>query len=180
MTAIPTLLDLIMRLGAELDFDTARQVECGADAPVAVVWFDRSLPLCALGADSIDLRVAPVLPVAAFETGVASSFEDSAWKNLAHRLERTGAPLRVLVIGRNGKQAALAPVLQPVEQLHAQEDEAALRSRIVAELDDGTMARGRTIVLLQHEVVDWARRLRSAKPRSYSAESLFHRIGAID
>jgi len=178
MTAIPTLLDLIVRLGAELDFDTARHVECGAPAPVAVVWFDRSLPLCALGEETVDLRTAPVLPVVAFDVGFASAFETSGWKDIMHRLERTGAPLRVVIIGRNNKQTALAPALQSIDQIRVQEDEAALRARLVDELQPS--AQGRTIVLLQNELVDWAKHLRSAKPRSYSAESLFHRIGAID
>jgi hypothetical protein len=178
MTAIQTLIDLIMRLGAELEFDTARHVECGAPAPVAVVWFDRCLPLCALGEEPVDLRVAPVLPVVAFDVGIASALESSGWQGIVHRLERTGAPLRVVVIGRNNKQTALAPALQSLDQMRLQEDEAALRARIIAELQPP--ASGRTIVLLQNELVDWAKHLRSAKPRSYSAESLFHRIGAID
>ena len=180
MTAIPTLLDLIVRLGAELDFDAVREVECGAHAPIPVVWFDRSLPVAALGAERVDLRVAPALPIVAFDVGVAASLEGAGWKDVVQRLERTRAPLRVLVIGRSGKQASLAPLLQSIDQIEARDDEAELRTRLLAEIAEESIAHGRTIVLLQHELVDWARQLRSAKPRSYSAESLFHRIGAID
>lgn len=180
MTVIPTLLDLIMRLGAELDFDAARDVAVGAAGPVPVIWLDKSLPACALGAVCIDLRTAPVLPVVAFDVGLAAALEGSGWKDMVRRLERTGAPLRVVVIGRSGPQAALAPLLQSVDQIGAREDEAELRGRLVAEIAAQAPAHGRTIVLLQHELVEWARQLRNAKPRSYSAESLFHRIGAID
>ena len=50
--------------------------------------------------------------------------------------------------------------------------------RIIAQSE--APASGRTIVMLQSELVEWARRLREARPRSYSAETLFNRTGAID
>jgi hypothetical protein len=46
-------------------------------------------------------------------------------------------------------------------------------------LRERTHVHGRTIAMLQVEVVEWARKLREIHPRSYSAESLFNRTGRI-
>ena len=180
MTAAPPALnELIARLGAELDFDVARNVEVARGA-VDVVWFDRSLPLAAVAAEPLDLRDAPVLPVVAFVALTAPELEDSELAAVTARREDTGAPLRILVIGRTSRPGALAPALQSVDQLRKREDEATLRTHIAALLRTDAHAPGRTIVMLQAELVEWARRLREVRPRSYSAETLFNRTGAID
>lgn len=179
MTAQPALHDLLARLGAELDFDVARHVVV-ADGEVDAVWFCQRLPLAAVAAEPIDLATAPVLPLVAFVAMTATELEASEVHALTSRLEATGAPLRILVIGRNTKSGALAPAVQSIEQLQKREEEAALRTRVVATLRAGTPGAGRTIVMLQSELVEWARRLREVRPRSYSAESLFNRTGAID
>ena len=179
MTAQPALHDLLARLGAELDFDVARHVVV-ANGEVDAIWFDRSLPLAAVAEDPLDLAHAPVLPLVAFVALTAPELEVSEVDALTARLEATGAPLRILVIGRSTRSCALAPPVQSIEQLKKREEEAALRARVVATLRIGTQIGGRTIVMLQSELVEWARRLREVRPRSYSAESLFNRTGAID
>jgi hypothetical protein len=176
---VQALNDLIARLGAELDFDVARHVEAARGA-VDVVWFDSCLPLAAVGSESLDLREAPVLPVVAFVTRTAAALEASSHVEVTASLEHTCAPLRIIVIGRDSRSDALAPTLQSVDQLRRRDDEAALRSRIAASLRERVSVSGRTIVMLQGELVDWARRLREVKPRSYSAESLLSRTGPID
>jgi hypothetical protein len=179
MTALPVLIDLIARLGRELDFDVARDV-AGARGNLDVIWFDRSLPLAAIDAQPLDLGDAPVLPVVAFIARTAASLEAHDLACVTARLQATAAPLRVLVIGRDSRHAALAPTLQSVEQLRKQDDDADARARIAAWLRAEAHAPGRTIVMLQAELVEWARRLREVRPRSYSAETLFNRTGAID
>ena len=179
MTAQPALHDLLARLGAELDFDVARHVAV-ADGDIDAIWFDRSLPLAAVSGDPLDLAHAPVLPLVAFVAITAPELEASEIDAPTARLEATGAPLRILVIGRNTRSCSLAPPVQSIEQLQKREEEAELRTRVVATLRTGTHLAGRTIVMLQSELVEWARRLREVRPRSYSAESLFNRTGAID
>src|SRR5262249_2309985 len=142
--------------------------------------FDRSLPLAAVSGDPLDLAHAPVLPLVAFVAMTAPELEASEVETLTARLEATGAPLRVLVIGRNNRSGSLGPPVPSIEQLQKREEESALRARVVASLGTGTHPSGRTIVMLQSELVEWARRLREVRPRSYSAESLFNRTGAID
>ena len=181
MTALPALIDLIVRLGAELDFDVARDVESLRGGCVDVVWFDRCLPLAATTMNPIDLRHAAVLPVVAFDVRTAASIvADDGLASIVIPLESTGAPLRVLVIARESRQGGLAPALQSVDQWHKQDDDAALGARITASLHANTSALGRTIVMPQQELTEWAKGLREAKPRSYSAESLFNRTGKID
>lgn len=179
MTAQPALHDLLARLGAELDFDVARHVAV-AGGEVDAIWFCQRLPLAAVAADPLDLATAPVLPLVAFLAMTATELEDSGVDALTARLEATGAPLRILVIGRPAKSGSLAPAVQSIEQLQKREEEAALRARVAASLRTGTPLGGRTIVMLQSELVEWARHLREVRPRSYSAESLFNRTGAID
>ena len=180
MTAASSLIDLLVRLGAELDFDVARNVESVRGGAIDVVWLDRCLPLAAMGADQLDLRHAPVVPVVVFDVRTAAMLETEDLAATIARLESTGAPLRVLAIGRDSRHSALAPLLQSVEQMHKQDDDSALRTRIAASLNQQAHLSGRTIVMLQSELVEWARRLREVRPRSYSAESLFNRTGAID
>jgi hypothetical protein len=179
MTALPALIELIARLGAELDFDVAKHVD-GPHGPADVVWFDRCLPLAAIATEPLDLREAPVLPVVAFAAQTAAMLEVSDLATVTAGIEDTRAPLRILVIARDSRQAVLAPTLQSVDQLRRQEDDSVLRTRIAPQLHAGTQAPGRTIIMLQSELVEWARRLREVRPRSYSAESLFNRTGAID
>ncbi|MGH8173705.1 MAG: hypothetical protein ACREPX_11195 [Rhodanobacteraceae bacterium] len=180
MTAASSLTDLLLRLGAELDFDVARDVVSARGGSIDVVWLDRCLPLAAVCADPLDLRHAPVVPVVAFDVRIAAMLEtDELAATIAH-LESTGAPLRVLAIGRDSRHSALAPILQSVDQMHRQDDDEALRTRIAATLNQQANSAGRTIVMLQHELTEWARHLRDVKPRSYSAESLFKRTGVID
>jgi hypothetical protein len=179
MTAQPALHDLLERLGAELDFDVARHVAV-AGAEIDAIWFSRSLPLAAVATEPLDLADAPVLPLVAFVALCAPEVEMPEVEALAARLEATGALLRILVIGRNARSAALAPALQSVDQLRKRDEEAALRARIASSLRAHKGVPGRTIVMLQSELVEWARRLREVRPRSYSAESLFNRTGAID
>jgi len=179
MTALPALTELLARLGAELDFDVARSVEC-VHGPVDVVWFDRCLPLAAVVSDPIDLAEAPVLPVIAFAARTAAMFEAADLAMVLAGLEASGAPLGIVVIGRDSRQAALAPAVQSIEQLRKQDDDLALRRRIAESLRAHPRSHGRTIAMSQDELVEWARRLREVRPRSYSAESLFNRTGAID
>lgn len=179
MTALTAMTDLLLRLGEELDFDVAKDVET-TGGPIDAVWFNRCLPLAAITMDPLELRDAPVLPVVAFIARTAALLEASELAIITARLENTSAPLRILVIARDSRQAPLAPMLQTVEQLRKNEDDVALRTRIAALLRAGAQAPGRTIVMLQSELVEWARRLREVRPRSYSAESLFSRTGAID
>jgi hypothetical protein len=179
MTAQPALHDLLARLGAELDFDVARHIVV-ADGEVDAIWFDRSLPLAAVAGDPLDLAHAPVLALVAFVALTAPELEASEVDALTARLEATGAPLRILVIGRGTRSGPLAPAVQSIEQLQKREEEAALRTRVASLLRKTAHAPGRTIVMLQSELVEWARRLREVRPRSYSAESLFNRTGAID
>lgn len=179
MTALAPLMELLVRLGSELDFDVARDVET-AGGTVDVVWFDRCLPIAAVSSESLDLREAPVLPVVAFVTGTASAFEAADLAVTTALLEDTSAPLRILVIARDSRQSALAPALQSMEGLKKKDADIALRGRIAAALRADARTPGRTIAMLQSEVVEWARKLREIRPRSYSAESLFNRTGAID
>ena len=60
MAACVPLLELLMRLGSELEFDVAREVAC-AGGTVDVVWCDPKLPLAAVTSGSPDLRDVPVL-----------------------------------------------------------------------------------------------------------------------
>lgn len=179
MTALPALIELLARLGAELDFDVAKAVE-GPHGPVDVVWFDRSLPLAAVATGPLDLRDAPALPVVAFAARTAATLETSELAGVVAGIDDTRAPLRILVIARDSRHSALAPALQSVEQMHRQDDDFELRERIAPQLRTDASAHGRTIVMLQSEIIEWARRLREVRPRSYSAESLFNRTGAID
>lgn len=179
MTALPAVIDLLLRLGDELDFDVATNVASESGA-VDVVWFDRSLPLAAIISEPFDLRDAPVLPIVAFIARTAAQLETTELGAFKTTLEDTRAPLRILVVGRDSRPSALAPMLQSVDQLRKQDDDAVLRTRIAASSRSDTRAPGRTIVMLQSELVEWARKLREAKPRSYSAETLFNRTGAID
>lgn len=179
MTALPAVIDLLLRLGAELDFDVARNVE-SAGGIVDAVWFDRSLPLAAIVTEPLDLREAPVLPIVAFVATTAALMETQELAGIKATLEGTSAPLRILVISRDSRPSALAPALQSVDQLRRQDDDAALRAQIAATLRSETRTPGRTIVMVQSELVEWARKLRDARPRSYSAETLFNRTGAID
>jgi hypothetical protein len=179
MIASAPLLELLLRLGSELDFDVARDVE-SAGGILDVVWFDASLPIAAVAAESLDLRDAPVLPVVAFFTGTASTLEATELADTSAWLQNSGAPLRIIVIARDSRQAALAPALHSVEGLKKQDADIALRTRIAAALSADASGPGRTIAMLQSEVVEWARRVREIRPRSYSAESLFNRTGAID
>jgi hypothetical protein len=94
-------------------------------------------------------------------------------------IDATAAPLRILVIARDGRSGALAPALQSVDALKKQEGDTALRARLATMLRERGQHSGRTIAMLQGEVVEWARRLREIHPRSYSAESLFNRTGRI-
>lgn len=179
MTAPMPVIELLVRLGSELDFDVARDVR-STGGPVDVVWFDRSLPLAAVVSEPLDLREAPVLAIVAFVTGTAAVFEGADLAATRARLEGTSAPLRIVVIARDTRQSALAPTLQSIDALKKQDVDIALRGRIADMLRDSALAPGRTIAMLQSEVVEWARRLREIRPRSYSAESLFNRTGAID
>lgn len=178
MTASTALIELLARLGDELDFDVARNVDNGAST-IDVVWLDRSLPLAASPLDPIDLADAPVLPVVAFVARDTAAIED-AIDALASNLEQSGAPLRIIVIARESQTAVLAPVLESVEQLRKVDAAGALRERIADVLRSRPPSAGRTIVMSQAQLVEWSRRLREARPRSYSAESLFNRTGAID
>jgi hypothetical protein len=179
MTALPALIELLARLGAELDFDVAKHVE-GPHGPVDVIWFDRSLPLAAIATETLDLREAPVLPVVAFATRTAAMLEAAEFATAVAGIDDTRAPLRILVIARDSRHGVLAPALQSVDQLRRQDDDSELRARIAPSLRADAQAHGRTIIMLQSEIVEWARRLREVRPRSYSAESLFNRTGAID
>ena len=175
--ALTALTDLLARLGDELDFDVAHDVS-GAHGCADVVWFDRSMPLAGVDPHSVDVRTAPVLPVVAFVARTAAMLEDDVEQSL-RRLEGIHAPLRVLIVARDGKPPTLAPIVQSVEQMRRLEEDAALRARIAESLPDDAREASRTIVMLQSECIDWARRLREARPRSYSAESLFNRTGRI-
>jgi hypothetical protein len=179
MTAVPAVTELLARLGAELDFDVVKNVEapCGT---IDAVWLDRRLPLAALPCESPDLRDAPVLPVVAFAVRACAMLETSNLLPLLTGLEGIGAPLRIVVIAREGMPTKLAPALQSLEQRQRLDEDAEMQARLARQLRERTAAPGRTVVLLQSEVVEWARRLREMHPRSYSAESLFHRTGAID
>jgi hypothetical protein len=179
MTAQPALHDLLARLGAELDFDVARHVAV-AGGEIDAIWFSRSLPLAAVACEPLDLADAPVIPVVAFVALTAPELEGEELAAIAARLDATGALLRIVVIGRNSKSCVLAPAVQSIEQMQKREEEAALRGSIAAALRAALRTPGRAIVMLQSEVVEWARRLREVRPRSYSAESLFNRTGAID
>ena len=179
MTALPALIELLARLGAELDFDVARNVE-GPDGPVDIVWLDRCLPLAAVAADPLDISEAPVLPVVAFAARTAAMLESENIAAITAAAEATAAPLRILVIARDSRVAALAPPLQSIEQMKRQDQDTSLRAHIAATLRERARPPGRTIVMLQSELVEWARHLREVRPRSYSAESLFNRTGAID
>lgn len=179
MTALPAVIDLLLRLGVELDFDAAKHVRSEGGA-VDVVWFDRSLPLAAIDAEQLDLREIPALPIVAFVARTAALLEAAELAAIRTTLEETRAPLRILVICRDSRASALAPTLQSVDQLRRQDDDTALRARISESLRSETHTSGRTIAMLQSELVEWARRLREARPRSYSAETLFNRTGAID
>ena len=179
MTALPALIELLARLGAELDFDVARSVE-GPDGPVDVVWFDRSLPLAAVASEPLDITDAPLLPVVAFVARTAAMLESENLGALTAAAEATAAPLRILIIARDSRLAALAPPVQSIEQMKKQDQDAALRGHFSAMLRERARQPGRTIVMLQSELIEWARRLREVRPRSYSAESLFNRTGAID
>jgi|KBSMisStaDraftv2_1062788.scaffolds.fasta_scaffold249948_2 hypothetical protein len=178
MTASAPLLELLMRLGSELEFDVAREVACEGGS-VDVVWFDRKLPFAAMTSQTLDIREAPVLPVVAFVTHTAAAFEAAGLAEAAACIEATSAPLRILVIARDGRQPTLAPALQSIDALKKQDTDAALRSRLAALLRERTAVHGRTIAMLQSELVEWARKLREIHPRSYSAESLFNRTGRI-
>ena len=178
MTACVPLLEFLMRLGSELEFDVARDVAC-AGGTVDVVWFDRRLPLAAVSPDSLDIREAPVLPTVAFVTDTAAAFENADLADTIACIDATAAPLRILVIARDGRSGALAPALQSVDALKKQEGDTALRARLATMLRERGQHSGRTIAMLQGEVVEWARRLREIHPRSYSAESLFNRTGRI-
>jgi len=178
MTASAQLLELLMRLGSELEFDVAREVACDGGT-VDVVWFDRKLPFAAMALEAIDIREAPVLPIVAFVTNTADAFEAADLAATTARIEATSAPLRILVIARDGKQATLAPALQSIDALKKQDVDAALRNRLERLLRERTGVHGRTIAMLQSELVEWARKLREIHPRSYSAESLFNRTGRI-
>jgi hypothetical protein len=179
MIASAPLMELLLRLGSELDFDVARDVGSGGGT-VDIVWFCSSLPIAAVAAEPLDLRDAPVLPIVAFIAGTTATFEATDLAGTIARLRNTGAPLRIIVIARDSRQAALAPALHSVEGLKKQDADVALRTRIAAALCADAHGAGRTIAMLQSEVVEWARRVREIRPRSYSAESLFNRTGAID
>lgn len=179
MTAFAAVTELLARLGAELDFDVASDV-AGPCGTIDVVWFDRRLPLSAVPAEPLDLRDAPVLPVVTFAVRSCAMLEMPEIASLLACLEGVGAPLRIIVIARDGRQAKLAPVLQSLEQLHRLDEDSDLQARLAPRLRERATAAGRTVALLQSEIVEWARRLREAHPRSYSAESLFHRTGAIE
>jgi hypothetical protein len=176
--ALTALTDLLARLGDELDFDVAHDVS-GAHGCADVVWFDRSMPLAGVDPNSVDMRTAPVLPVVAFVARTAAMLDDDDVAHSLRRLEGIHSPLRVLVIARDGRPPALAPIVQSVEQLRRVEEDAMLRTRIADALPDDARDAARTIVMLQSECIDWARRLREARPRSYSAESMFNRTGRI-
>jgi hypothetical protein len=178
MNGCVPLLELLMRLGCELEFDVAREV-ASAGGTIDVVWFDRKLPLAAVPVDSFDIAEAPVLPVVAFATGTASVLETADLAATVARIEATAAPLRILVIARDGRAGALAPALQSIETLRKSESDATLRARIASALRERAHVPGRTVAMLQSEVVEWARKLREIHPRSYSAESLFNRTGRI-
>jgi hypothetical protein len=176
--ALTALTDLLARLGDELDFDVAHDVS-GAHGCADVVWFDRSMPLAGVDPHSVDVRTAPVLPVVAFVARTAAMLDDDDVAQSLRRLEGIHAPLRVLIVARDGKPPALAPIVQSVEQMRRVEEDATLRTRIAESLPDDAREASRTIVMLQSECIDWARRLREARPRSYSAESMFNRTGRI-
>jgi hypothetical protein len=178
MTALVAVTELLARLGAELEFDVAKNVE-GACGAIDIVWLDHRLPLAAAPSASLHIRDAPVLPVVAFAVRACAMLEPPDLVALLADLDNIGAPLRIIVIARAGRQSKLAPALQSLEQLHRLDEDGAVRARLAAELRERTAA-GRTIILLQSEIVEWAGRLREAHPRSYSAESLFGRTGAID
>jgi hypothetical protein len=178
MTALLSVTELLARLGAELDFDVARNVE-GACGAIDVVWLDRRLPLAAAPVERLDLRDAPVLPVVAFAVRTSAMLDTSDPASLLAALEGVGARLRILVIARDGRQAALEPALQSLDQLRRLDEDAAVHARLIPHLR-GRAGAGRTVAMLQSELVEWARRLREVRPRSYSAESLFDRTGAID
>ena len=105
MTALPAVNDLLLRLGAELDFDVASDV-ASESGIVDVVWFDRSLPLAAIISEPLDLRDAPVLPIVAFIARTAAQFETSELAAIETTLEDTRAPLRILVVGRDSRPSA--------------------------------------------------------------------------
>ena len=141
----------------ELDFDVATNVE-GACGAIDVVWLDRRLPLAAAPVERLDLRDAPVLPVVAFAVRTSAMLDTSDPASLLAALEGVGARLRILVIARDGRQAALAPALQSLDQLHRLDEDAAVRARLMPHLR-GRAGAGRTVAMLQSELVEWARRL---------------------
>lgn len=180
MNASTALIELLARLGDELDFDVAKDVET-RDGKIDVVWFDRNLPLAAVViADPLDLADAPVLPVIAFAARTGATFDAGDLIGPVAALEASGAPLRIVAVARDSRLPALAPALQSIEQRRKQDQDAALCGRIAEWLGARPRTAGRTIAMRQEELVEWARRLREARPRSYSAESLFNRTGAID
>ena len=180
MTATTALIELIVRLGTELDFDVALDVEGTREQSVPIVWLDRRLPLAAVAADPLDLRSSPVLPIAAFHIVFASTFDFAELDAIAARLESTGAPLRVVVIGRDARASSLAPMLQSVDSMRERDGEILLHTQLTDAFASRMSPHGRTIVMQQQELIDWARHLRDVKPRSYSAESLYRRTGVID
>ncbi len=164
MTALAPMLELLVRLGVELDFDVARDVET-AGGSVDVVWFDRCLPIAAVAAESLDLRDAPVLPVVAFVTGTAAAFEAADLTLATARLEGTLAPLRILVIVRDSRQSALAPALQSIEGLKKQDADVAMRGRIA----DGAACRRRHTWPHDRDAAERSRRMGAPAARDPAA-----------
>ncbi len=157
MTTKPALVQRLIELGKLLEFDVRAEVEASESAYVDVVWFDKRLPLGALGQRQLNMRYAPVLPVAAFEVELRTGLNAKHVKGSVSNLNNLGALLGVIVLGsQNLQQLKKRP---PHTEKSDQELEQILRDRVYRWVYAEAQPRNRVIVMFESEVDRWASHL---------------------
>jgi hypothetical protein len=155
MAKLSQVAQRLVDLGKGLGFDVLTEVEASESAWVDVVWFDKRLPV---GPKKPKMRYAPVLPVAAFEIELQTGLNAKHVKGSVSNLSNLSALLGVVVIGQQSldllRKQTIGNASKTSDQL-----EQMLRDRVYRWVYAEAQPRTRVIVMFEHEVSDWAKRL---------------------
>jgi hypothetical protein len=150
----PELIQFLVKVGNQLNFDVRTEVQASESACVDVVWFDKQLPIPAGWKRNFNMRYSPFLPTVGFEVELHTGLNAKHVKGSVSNLSNLGAQLGVIVMGKgNFDDLRKKP-------LHQQETDAQiteiLRDRIFRWVYAEAQPKGRIIVMFESEVRAWA------------------------
>ena len=161
MTAKHALIKRLIMLGEQLNFDVLTEVQASESAYVDVVWFDKRLPVGALGSKQLKMRYAPVLPVAAFEVELHTGLNAKHVKGSVSNLSNLGALLGVVVLGKQNLD--LLKKQKPHANKTPDELERTLRDRVYRWVYAEAQPRNRVIVMFESAVDKWTMQLQQSE-----------------